>query len=116
GTMIHDHGAYTPYGVNLPQNSVTNLLGPYVLPNFRLSVTVAATNRVSATPVRGAGRPQGTFVMERLLDRVARELGLDRAEVRRRNLIPPERMPYVTPLKTRDGSAMTYDSGDYPAA
>ena len=115
GTMIHDHGAYTPYGVNLPYNSATNLLGPYVLPNYELSVTVALTNKVPVTPVRGAGRPQGTFVMERLLDRIARELGLDRAEVRRRNMIAAERMPYTTPVVTRDGAAMTYDSGDYPA-
>ncbi len=116
GSLVHDHGAYTPYGVNLPYNSATNLLGPYVLPNYALEISVAATNKTPVTPVRGAGRPQGTFVMERMLDRIARELGLDRVEVRRRNLIGPERMPYTTPVKSRDGSAMTYDSGDYPAA
>jgi carbon-monoxide dehydrogenase large subunit len=115
GTMIHDHGAYTPYGVNLPYNAGTNFLGPYVLPNLDLAITLALTNKVPTTPVRGAGRPQGTFAMERLLDRVARELRLDRAEVRRRNLIRPEQMPYATPIRTRDGGAMTYDSGDYPA-
>ncbi len=114
GTLIHDHGAYTPYGVNLPYNSATNLIGPYELPNYALDVTLVATNRTPVTPVRGAGRPQGTFVMERMMDRIARELGLDRAEVRRRNLIGPERMPYRTLVRTRDGSAMTYDSGDYP--
>ena len=116
GTLIHDHGAYTPYGVNLPYNSATNFLGPYLLPNYRLEVVLAATNKVPVTPVRGAGRPQGTFAMERLLDRIAAELDIDRAEVRRRNLIPPERMPFVTRIATRDGAAMTYDSGDYPAA
>jgi carbon-monoxide dehydrogenase large subunit len=115
GTMIHDHGAYTPYGVNLPYNSGTNFLGPYVLPNLDLSIVLALTNKISTTPVRGAGRPQGTFAMERLLDRIARELDLDRAEVRRRNLIQPGQMPYATPIRTRDGGAMTYDSGDYPA-
>jgi carbon-monoxide dehydrogenase large subunit len=114
GTMIHDHGAYTPYGVNLPYNSGTNFLGPYVLPNLDLAIVLALTNKISTTPVRGAGRPQGTFAMERLLDRIARELKLDRAEVRRRNLIRPEQMPYPTPIRTRDGGAMTYDSGDYP--
>ncbi len=114
GKMIHDHGAYTPYGINLPYNSATNLIGPYELPNYALSVTLVATNKTPVTPVRGAGRPQGTFVMERMLDRIARELGLDRAEVRRRNLIAPEQMPYRTPVRTRDGSTMTYDSGDYP--
>jgi carbon-monoxide dehydrogenase large subunit len=115
GTMTHDHGAYTPYGVNLPYNSGTNFLGPYVLPNLDLKITLVLTNKVPTTPVRGAGRAQGTFAMERLLDRIARELGLDRAEVRRRNLIGPQQMPYVTPIRTRDGGAMTYDSGDYPA-
>ena len=114
GTLIHDHGAYTPYGVNLPYNSATNLLGPYAVPAYALDIRLAATNKVPVTPVRGAGRPQGTFAMERLLDRAARLLGLDRAEIRRRNLIPPESMPYMTPVKNRDGTAMTYDSGDYP--
>jgi carbon-monoxide dehydrogenase large subunit len=116
GTMIHDHGAYSAYGVNLPYNSATNFIGPYVLPALRLDVTLALTNKVAVTPVRGAGRQQGTYAMERLLDRVARELALDRDEVRRRNLIPAECMPYTVPITTRDGSAMTYDSGDYPEA
>jgi len=114
GKLIHDHGAYTPYGINLPYNSATNLIGPYELPNYALDVTLVATNKTPVTPVRGAGRPQGTFVMERMLDRIARELDLDRGEVRRRNLIGPEQMPYRTPVRTRDGSAMIYDSGDYP--
>ena len=116
GTLIHDHGAYSPYGVNLPYNSATNLLGPYAVPAYSLDIRLAATNKVPVTPVRGAGRPQGTFVMERLLDRAAHMLGIERAEIRRRNLIRPEAMPYVTPVKNRDGTAMTYDSGDYPAA
>ena len=115
GTLIHDHGAYTPYGVNLPYNSATNLLGPYAVPALALDIRLAATNKVPVTPVRGAGRPQGTFAMERLLDRAAGAIGIDRAEIRRRNLIPPDSMPYVTPLRNRDGTAMTYDSGDYPA-
>ena len=116
GTMAHDHGAYTPYGVNLPYNAATNFLGPYELPTMSLDVKLALTNMTPVTPVRGAGRPQGTFAMERLMDRIARELGLDRVEVRRRNLIPGDAMPYDTQIKTRDGAIMTYDSGDYPAA
>jgi carbon-monoxide dehydrogenase large subunit len=64
--------------------------------------------------VRGAGRPAGVFVMERLLDRVARELKLDPAEVRRRNFIKPEQMPYKVGIVFRDGRPVTYDSGDYP--
>jgi carbon-monoxide dehydrogenase large subunit len=113
GHLRHDHGACTPSGLSLPQNATTNLIGPYVLPALRLEVSCCLTNMVAATSTRGAGRSQGTFVMERLLDRIADELGLARDEVRRRNLIPPQQMPYVTAVKTRDGLPMTYDSGDY---
>src|SRR5207302_609780 len=77
-------------------------------------VRVALSNKVPVTPVRGAGHPQGTFAIERLLDRVARELKVDRAEVRRRNHIPPEKMPYKTRLKARGGQPVLLDSGDYP--
>ena len=114
GQLYHDHGACTPYGVALPYNAVTNLIGPYVLPAFEMEISLCLTNIVPATPTRGAGRPQGTFVMERLLDRIAERIGVGRDEVRRRNLIGPERMPYVVPVVQRDGSVMRYDSGDYP--
>ena len=111
--LRHDHGAATPSGLSLPQNATTNLLGPYVLPALRLEVSACLTNMVAATSTRGAGRPQGTYVMERLLDRTADVLGLARDEVRRRNLISPDKLPYVTQIVTRDGLPMTYDSGDY---
>jgi carbon-monoxide dehydrogenase large subunit len=114
GRLYHDHGANVPYGVALPYNAATNLIGPYVLPAYRLVISLCLTNMVPVAPTRGAGRPQGTFVMERILDRIAATLGLARDEVRRRNLIPAERMPYATPVRQRDGSVMTYDSGDYP--
>ena len=113
GEMIHDEGAYTPQGINLPYNASTALPGPYMLPAYQLDVRVAETNKVATMPVRGAGYPEGAFAMERLLDRIADELGLDRAEVRRRNLVPPEKMPYVSPLKTRSGSPVALDSGDF---
>lgn len=115
GRMIHDQGAYTPQGINLPYNASTALPGPYVLPAYDLCVQVAETNKVPTLPVRGAGYPEGTFAMERLLDRIAQELQLDRAEVRRRNLVPPEKMPHVTPMKTRSGAPVALDSGDFPA-
>ncbi len=114
GRLFHDHGAYTPYGVALPYNAATNLIGPYVLPAYHIDIMSCMTNMLPGTPTRGAGRPQGTFVMERLLDRAATAFGLPRDEIRRRNLIPAERMPYPTPVLQRDGGAMTYDSGDYP--
>ena len=114
GRMCHDHGAATPYGVALPFNAGTNLVGPYVLPAFRLEMALCLTNMVPVAPTRGAGRPQGTFVMERVLDAIAARLGLTRDEVRRRNLVQPGQMPYRTPITQRDGSSMIYDSGDYP--
>ena len=77
-------------------------------------IDLCLTNKTPAAPTRGAGRPQGTFVMERLLDRMALQLGLARDEIRRRNMIAPAQMPYTIPVKQRDGSMMVYDSGDYP--
>jgi aerobic carbon-monoxide dehydrogenase large subunit len=114
GRLLHDQGAYTPHGVNVSYNSATSLPGPYRLPNYRMHVHVVETNRVPTMPVRGAGYPQGTFAMERLLDHAARQLGIDRAEIRRRNLITPDEMPYETPMKTRAGTPVKYDSGDFP--
>ncbi|MYZ48586.1 xanthine dehydrogenase family protein molybdopterin-binding subunit [Propylenella binzhouense] len=115
GTMTHDNGAYTPWGIVLPWISVATVPGPYVVPAFHIDMISVLTNKVPATPVRGAGRPQAVVVMERLMDRVALELGLDPAEVRRRNFIQPEQMPYKVGLIFRDGRPVTYDSGDYPA-
>ena len=115
GSMIHDQGAYTPQGVNLPYNASTGVPGPYILPTYALNVLVAETNKVATMPVRGAGYPEAAFAMERLLDRIAQELSLDRADVRATNLVPPQKMPYVTPLKTRAGSPIALDSGDFPA-
>ena len=114
GSFIHDHGAYTARGVNLGHNSAETVTLPYEVPAYGMGVKLVLTNKVPVTPVRGAGHPQGTFAMERLLDRVARELKLDRAEVRRRNLIPAARMPYTKQLKTRGGMQVVLDSGDYP--
>jgi carbon-monoxide dehydrogenase large subunit len=115
GALIHDHGAYTARGTNLPYESAQTVTLAYAVPAYRLDVKLALTNKVPVTPVRGAGQPQGAFVMERLLDRAAQALGLDRAEIRRRNLIGPELMPHTKPLKTRGGRAVVLDSGDYPA-
>ena len=74
GKLFHDHGACTPYGVALAYNAATNVVGPYVLPAYRLDIHWCLTNVVPCVPTRGAGRPQGMYVMERLLDRVAERL------------------------------------------
>ena len=115
GRLCHDHGACTPYGVALAYNAGTNVVGPYVLPAYRLDINWCLTNFVPCAPTRGAGRPQGMYVMERLLDAIAEQARRSpRDEIRRRNMIQPSQMPYPTPIRQRDGSTMTYDSGDYP--
>jgi carbon-monoxide dehydrogenase large subunit len=116
GSLLHDQGAYAPKPVNLPYNSATAMSGPYMLPAYSLDVTIVHTNKVPVSSVRGAGYPQAAFAMERTMDLIAAKLGLDRAEVRRRNLIPPAKMPYTKKLKARSGAAMVYDSGDYLAS
>jgi len=116
GRLMHDLGAYALQDVNLPYNSASTLTGPYAVPAFAMEVAVIVTNKVPVSSVRGAGYPQASFVMERLIDLAAAKLGLDRAEIRRRNLIPADKMPYTKPLKTRAGAEVVYDSGDYPAS
>jgi aerobic carbon-monoxide dehydrogenase large subunit len=116
GRLVHDTGAYVPWGLVLPWIAATTVPGPYVIPNFRIELAAVYTNKISTTPVRGAGRPQGVFVMERMMDRLAAAVGLDRAEVRRRNFVRPEQMPYKVGIIFRDGRPVTYDSGDYPGS
>ena len=115
GQLIHETGAYVPWGIVLPWITATTVPGPYVVPHFKLDVISVFTNKIQTTPVRGAGRPEAVTTMERLMDRVARELNLDRAEVRRRNFIQPSQMPYQVGIIFRDGRPVTYDSGDFPA-
>jgi aerobic carbon-monoxide dehydrogenase large subunit len=115
GSMIHDHGAYTARGINVAFEAMQALTMPYNVPACSLKVTLALTNKVPVTPVRGAGQPQGVFAMERLLDRVAAGLRLDRADVRKRNLVRREQMPCAKPFKTRAGVPVVIDSGDFLA-
>ena len=115
GTMISDAGAYTYQGINLHYNASTNFPGPYVLPHYKLNVSVVETNKTPTAPVRGAGYPEGCFAMERVIDAVARHRGLDRAEIRHRNLVPASAIPYGTPMQARSTSAIVYESGDFPA-
>ncbi len=110
----HDNGAYTPYGIIVPIVTATQLVGPYALPVYRVVVESVYTNTVIVTPYRGAGRPQGCYAMERTMDRVADDLGLDRALVRERNLIRADQFPYDHRLTFQDGRPVIYDSGDYP--
>jgi aerobic carbon-monoxide dehydrogenase large subunit len=111
--FLHDTGAYDPYGLTVPINSQCTLLGPYVVPSYDSTFTAVFTNKPTVTPYRGAGRQHGVFVIERLLDIAAHELKLDRAEIRRRNLIPADAFPYNNEIIYQDFSQLEYDSGNY---
>ena len=112
--FVHDAGAYTPYGIIVPLITSTQLPGPYRLRHYAVEFDVVYTNTAIVTPYRGAGRPHGAFVMERVIGRVARELGLEAVEVRRRNFIQPHEFPWDVGLTFQDGGPTRYDSGDYP--
>jgi CO/xanthine dehydrogenase Mo-binding subunit len=111
--FLMDTGAYNPYGLTVPLNSQCTLLNCYDIPAYESRFRAVYTNRTLVTPYRGAGRQHGIFVMERLLDAAARELGLDRVEIRRRNLIPPDCFPYRNEVIYQDFAPLTYDSGNY---
>ncbi|MGQ0538984.1 MAG: molybdopterin cofactor-binding domain-containing protein [Gemmatimonadaceae bacterium] len=115
-TFLHDSGAYDPYGLTVPINAQCTLLGPYEVPAYESEFTVVFTNKTIVTPVRGAGRQHGVFVMERLLDFAARDLGLSPVEIRRRNYIAPNKFPYNYEILYQDNAPLTYDSGNYAAA
>ncbi|MBV9581411.1 MAG: xanthine dehydrogenase family protein [Chloroflexi bacterium] len=112
---VHDTGAYTPYGIVVPIITTSQLPGPYRVPNYRSEFDVVYTNTPCVSPYRGAGRPHACFVMERLIDRIARELQLTPNDVRRRNFVQPEEFPWDVGLTFQDGAPTMYDSGDYPA-
>src|SRR6266700_1736031 len=112
--FVHDAGAYTPYGIIVPLITSTQLPGPYRLRHYAVEFDVVYTNTAIVSPYRGAGRPHGAFVMERVIGRVARELGLEAVEVRRRNFIQPHEFPWDVGLTFQDGGPTRYDSGDYP--
>ena len=111
--FLHDTGAYDPYGLTVPINTQCHLLGPYCVPNYDSTFTAVFTNKPIVTPYRGAGRQHGVFVMERLLDVAARNLGIDRTEIRRRNLISPEDFPHNNEIISQDFVPLTYDSGNF---
>jgi len=115
-TFLHDAGAYAPYGLTLPLNSQCTLLGQYHVPNYYSEFTSIFTNKPIVTPYRGAGRQHGVFVMERLLDIAAKELDIDKVEIRRRNLISPDQFPYNNEIIYQDFAPLTYDSGNYEPA
>ena len=86
------------------------LCGAYKIPAVRMTKKAVFTNKMCTDAYRGAGRPEATFLLERMMDLAAKELGMDPAEIRRKNFIPPDAFPYTTP------HGITYDSGNYEAA
>ena len=111
-----DCGAWNPIGSGVAYNTAVHLTGPYKIENLAASGRIVVTNKVPNAPYRGAGRPEAAFAMERTIDLVARTLGLEPAEVRRRNMIRADEMPYRVGIPYRDGEPIVYDSGDYPGA
>ena len=116
-SFIHDTGAFIPYGIAIAQVASTSIAGPYRIPDIWVEMTLVYTPCVQVTPYRGCGRPQACFAIERALDQLADELGIDRTEIRRRNFIGPGEFPYKRDgLLFADGLAVNYDSGEYEKA
>jgi len=113
---VVDCGAWNPIGSGVAYNTAVHLTGPYKIENLAASGKIVVTNKVPNAPYRGAGRPEAAFAMERAVDLVARTLGLEPVEVRRRNMIRADEMPYRVGIPYRDGEPIVYDSGDYPGA
>ncbi|MEX1275766.1 MAG: molybdopterin cofactor-binding domain-containing protein [Bacteroidota bacterium] len=111
--FVVDNGAANPLGVVQPYNTIAHLMGCYRVPNLEVEATAVVTNKVPLCVYRGAGRPEAVFAMERILDIAAREAGFDPVEIRRRNLIGREEMPYEVGILYRDGEEIVYDGGDF---
>ncbi len=109
-----DAGAYNAYAITVSYNSAAHFRNQFGIDHFHVESLSVLTNKAPVTPVRGAGRPEVTFVMDRLIGLIAAELGLDPIEVRRRNLIGPEQMPYPMGMPYRDGVDVVYDRADFP--
>lgn len=110
--FLHDSGAYCQYGVLVAQITAGHLSGQYKIPNLRYEMRAVYTNTVPTSPYREAGIPYAVFALERTLDLIARELGLDRAEIRRRNFIQPDEFPHSVGVTYLHGGPAVYDSGD----
>jgi carbon-monoxide dehydrogenase large subunit len=114
--FTRDGGAYPVIGDVISLNSINHLPGPYRIAHLKGSAINVVTHKTFSAAYRGAGRPEIAYVLDRLLDRAARQVGLDPATLRQRNLIRPSEMPYTTGLRYRDGVPIVYDPADYPAA
>lgn len=109
---VVDTGASNVEALVVPYNTAAHLQGPYRVPNLLVECTCVVTNKSPLSSYRGAGRPEAVFAMDRILDRAAKEIGLDPAEIRRRNLLRAEEMPYDAGIFYRDGNRLVIDGGD----
>ena len=109
--VVHDNGAYAPYGLRLPLVTLASLAGPYRIPALDIRMTSVFTNKAPAVPYRGAGQPEAVFVLERAMDRAAQALGVEPADLRRRNLLQPEDFPYDTGIAYPGAGRVVYDAG-----
>jgi len=114
--FIHDAGAYTTAGLIVASSTAVCIPGPYRLKSLDVVGDLVVTNKAPTGPYRGAGRPQAAFVMERLMDRAADAIGMDRLDLRRKNLITPDEIPYTRPAPAGGFGGAVYDSGDFPAS
>jgi len=114
--FYHNSGAYNPYMMTVPLNTQSHTISNYRVPSFYTEVNMVFTNEMIVTPVRGAGRPQGVFVMERMMDMAAKELKMDPVEIRMKNLLQPHEIPLYTGIIGQDFVEGVLDSGDFPTA
>jgi len=112
-SFYHDMGAYAPRGGAVPHNTSAALIGPYRIANVRSEIYAVYTNTATVSAYRGAGQPQGVFVIERTMDRIAAQLGRDPADVRMINTLTSDAFPYDTGLTNLLGGAVEYESGDF---
>jgi carbon-monoxide dehydrogenase large subunit len=110
-----DLGAYNVWGIVLPYNTVAHLIGPHRIRDMKVEVQAVVTNKTPNAPYRGAGRPETVFAMDRAVDCLARELRMDPADLRRKNYIRADELPFDFGMPYRDGNPLVYDSGDFPA-
>ena len=113
--FLYDSGAYCPYGPINAECAQAILPGPYKIPAVHTEYVAVYTNTPIVSPYRGAGQPHGNFVMESAMNHVARALGLDAAEIRRRNLVRPEDCPWDSGRIFQGNTPMIHRDSDYPA-
>ena len=113
GRLLHDLGAYSGSGAGQPDLIVSHMLSAYIVPAMSMDTQLIYTNTVPSGFIRGGGRPLGNYATERVMDRLARALNISPVELRRRNMVQPEQIPFTTGFPA-GRAGLVYDSGNYP--